>query len=393
MRRLIIIVCEVDESSRYKDGVRTNLFNSPFYEHAHRKIMDAANKLELNVKFVSADVFMRKTQNFDISATVESNDIVAVVSPFVFFAPSTAIESAIKQAVNNKFTYSTVGNADDYYAVFGLGEMILKGHDISTCTDFIASIEDTGAVYTHIKVLEKERATPQSRMEYFGKIEGYRKEFLDYLVMSGVDIENREGVIIAPNCVIRPGVKILPNTFIYDNSLIKENSVIGPNAVIVNSQIGEASVIENSKVSGSVLEYGVTVDSYSKIENNCQIDDGVKISSNCTIENSHIGARSVIYPNSVLVETKTGENTIIGSGTVTVKSVCSQTESKTYQTRIGDYAIIGCNSTLVAPIEIGDNGLVAAGSVITDTVPKNAFAIAREFQETKENRAKKRKRF
>ena len=45
------------------------------------------------------------------------------------------------------------------------------------------------------------------------------------------------------------------------------------------------------------------------------------------------------------------------------------------------------------PIEIGNNALIAAGSVITDSVPQNAFAIAREFQEIKENRAKKRKRF
>lgn len=393
MRRLIIIVCDIDESTGFPEGVKTKLFNSPYYEHAHRKIMDAANKLLLDVQFVSADVFMRKTQNISINAPVEHEDIVAVVSPFVFLVPSKVIEEAIKQVVNNKFIYSTIGNVDDYYGVFGSGIMTSNVYEISSCVDFLNSIIDTGAIYTHVKLLEKEKAFPQSRLDYFEKVENYRKEFLDYIVMSGVDIENRDGVIIGPNCVVRVGAKILPNTQIYDNTLIKEKCVIGPNTVITNSQIGETSVIENSKISGSVLGYGVTVENYSKIENNCQLEDGVRVLNGCTIEKSHIGAKSTIYPNSILIETKTGANVIIGSGTVTVKSVCNQTESKTYQCRIGEYAIIGCNSTLIEPIEIGDNGLVAAGSVITDTVPKNALAIAREFQETKENKAKKRKRF
>ena len=123
------------------------------------------------------------------------------------------------------------------------------------------------------------------------------------------------------------------------------------------------------------------------------IGEDAIIKNGCTIKNSEIGARSVIYSNAVIVETKAGAGVMFGSNSVTVKNVNDENHIKTYQCRIGNNAIIGCNSSLIAPIELGDNALVAAGSTITDSVPTNAFAIAREFQENKENRAKKRKRF
>ena len=194
-------------------------------------------------------------------------------------------------------------------------------------------------------------------------------------------------------CVVRTGTKILPNTQIYENTLVKEKCVIGPNTVIINSQIGQKSIVENSKISDSVLDYSVTIESNSVLKNNCQIENGVKIHSGCSIENSNIGAKTTVYQNAVLIETKTGRETVIGCATVTVKPTNRSEKSKTYQCRIGNHAIIGCNSTLIEPVEIGNNALVAAGSVITDSIPDDAFAIAREFQETKENKAKKRKRF
>lgn len=393
IRRFIIIVCSSDYIFNLPEGTKTKLFGATLDEHAHRKIMDVVNKIDLNVRFLSADVFDNKNTNYDLGSKIEQDDIVAIVSPFVFFTSSKIIEEAIKAVLSKKDTISTIGDERDYIATFGIGKMVAAGTEINSCNSFLTCTKDTGAVYTRVKFLEKEKSSPSSRMDYFNKIENYRNDFLDYVVMSGVDIENRDGVVISPSCVVRSGTKILPNTQIYDNSLIKEKCVIGPNTVIINSQIGEKSIIENSKISDSVLDYNVTVESHSVLKNNCQIENGVKIYSGCSIENSSIGVKTSVYHNSMLVETKTGQEAVIGSGTVTVKPINADAKSKTYQCRIGNYAIIGCNSTLIEPIEIGNGALVAAGSVITDKVSDNAFAIAREFQETKENKAKKRKRF
>lgn len=392
-RRLIIVVCSSEYVLNLPDGIKTTLFGATLDEHAHRKIMDAVNKIGINVKFLSADVFDGKNTNQDLGAKIEDDDIMAVVSPFVFLAPSKVIEDSINVILNKKDAITIIGDEKDCIGAFGLGKMVAVGHEINSCKSFLAATKDTGAVYNRIRFMEKEVSTPSSRMDYYSKIEKYRNELLDYVVMSGVDIENRDGVIISPSCVVRAGTKILPNTQIYENSLIKEKCIIGPNTVIVNSQIGEKSTVENSKISDSVLDYSVTVESNSVLKNNCQIENGVKIYGGCSIENSSIGAKTTIYQNSVIIETKTGREAIIGSGTVTVKPTNRYEKSITYQCRIGNHAIIGCNSTLIEPIEIGNNALVAAGSVITDNVPNDAFAIAREFQETKENKAKKRKRF
>ena len=393
MKKLIIVVCELDDVSYLANGAQTTLFESPLYEHAHRKIMDASNKLGLNVKFMSADVFASKSGSCDIGKNAENSDIIAVVSPLVFLAPSKVIEDAIKCIMNNKFTYATVGISSDYYGIFGFGEMISSGQEISSCNDFEAAIRDSGAVYTHKMLLEKEKATPLSRLDFFKKSEEYRHELLDYFIMSGVDIENRDGVVISPSCVVRAGTKILPNTQIYDGSLIKEHCVIGPNTVISHSEIGEDVTIECSKIADSIIEDGVTVERSCTIVDNCKLGEDTRILNGCVIENSEIGAESTVYPYATLVETKTGKRVSIGSHAVTVKSINEEKIAKTYQCRIGDNAIIGSNASLIMPIEIGNNALIAAGSVITDSVPQNAFAIAREFQEIKENRAKKRKRF
>lgn len=393
MKRFFIAVCEMDETAHFANGARTPLFGAPLYKHAHRKIMDAVNKLGLSVKFISVDVFDEKSSSQELGKNIESGDFIAIVSPLIFLAPSKVIEDAIKCILNNKFTYATIGIHSDYFGIFGFGEMVSREQVITNCADFEDTIQDSGAVYTRKMLMEKEKATPVTRLDYYKKIEEYRNELLDYLIMSGVDIENRDGVVVSPTSVIRSGTKILPNTQIYEGSLIKAHSVIGPNTVITHSEIGEDVKIENSKISNSVILDGVTVEGYSDISDNCQIGEDAIIKNGCTIKNSEIGARSVIYSNAVIVETKAGAGVMFGSNSVTVKNVNDENHIKTYQCRIGNNAIIGCNSSLIAPIELGDNALVAAGSTITDSVPTNAFAIAREFQENKENRAKKRKRF
>ena len=393
MNKLYIIVCDLEEVQYFSKGVETKLFNSPLYEHARRKIMDASNKLGLDVRFVSAYVFSGKSSTYDIGASAQDKDIIAVVSPLVFLAPSKRIEDALSSIINNEFTYATVGSAKDLYGVFGFGEMLSSGYEIGSCNDFITAIRDSGAVYNHRTFLETEKATPASRMEYFKKIEEYRNELLDYFIMSGVDIENRDGIILSPSCVVRTGTKILPNTQIYGSSLIKENSIIGPNTIISQCEIGEDCVLESCKISDSTIGDDVTVKCYSSISNNCHIENGVLINSACVIENSYIEEESTIYSNAVIDEARIGKNAIVGPNVTTVKSVTEKKERKTYQCRIGANAVIGGNSTLITPVEIGENGLVAAGSVITDNVPSNHFAIAREFQENKTNAAKRRKRF
>jgi bifunctional UDP-N-acetylglucosamine pyrophosphorylase/glucosamine-1-phosphate N-acetyltransferase len=89
-----------------------------------------------------------------------------------------------------------------------------------------------------------------------------------------------------------------------------------------------------------------------------------------------------------LGDAEIGDETNIGAGTIT----CSYDGVQKHRTKIGKDAFVGSNSTLVAPIQIGDGSYIGAGSVITDPVPEKALALGRARQVVKEGWAAKRKK-
>lgn len=385
MRKLFITVCDLDEISYLPKGVETELFGAPLYEHAYRKIKDAANKLDLDVEFVRAATFPVKGATNELNPDLK--DIVAVVSPFVFLAHAKCVEDALGFVTKNDFAYATVGNMRGLFAVIGLGEM-LSGSAIGSCADFIHHIDESGAVYKHVDLADGEKAVPVSRIEYFKKIEPYRNELLDYLIMSGVNIECRDGVIIAPNTEIRRGTKILQGTTIGAWSMIFENCTVGPNAYICESKIHDNCIVGSSRVTQSDIEKDVVVGSFCDISRESHILSGSKIHNYVELNNVKVGLNSQIQSNTYIQDAELGARVNIGTNVTTVNHTEEERKCK-----IGDDVIVGSGSCLVAPLNIGTNALIAAGSVITDDVPANALAIAREFQENKDGWAKKRKRF
>ena len=386
MRKLFITVCELDEISYLPRGVETELFGAPLYEHAYRKIKDASNKLGLNVEFVRAATFPVRGATNELNPDFE--DIVAVVSPFVFLARSKSIEEALTFIIKNDTAYATVGNLRSLFAVFGLGKMV-SGAAIGSCSDFIHHISECGAVYKYAPILDGEKAVPVSRIEYFKKLEAYRNELLDYLIMSGVDIECRDGVVIAPNTEIRRGTKLLPNIYVGEWTRICENCVIGSGSHISESEIHEGCEINGSIIKSSTLEKNVYVGQYCSITDECHILSGSKIGGYVSLMRATVGIDSEIQSHTSLSNIDIGARVSIGSNVTTVAPRASDVR----KCKLGDNVVVGSSTSLVAPLNIGANALIAAGSVITDDVPANALAIAREFQQNKENWAKKHKRF
>lgn len=384
MRKLFITVCELDEVSYLPNGANTELYSAPLYEHAYRKIKDAANKLDLDVEFVRVATFEAKGASNEFNPEFE--DIVAVVSPLVFLAHARCIEDALNFVLKNDPAYATVGSIRNPFAVFGLGKMI-SGATVSSCHDFIQQISDCGAVYKNITLAEGEKATPVSRIEYFKRTEAYLQELLDYLVMTGVEIESRDGVIVSPNTEIRRGVVIKKGTQIGPWTRVFENTVLGPDTVIVQSEIGAESVVTSSHILNSDLEDNVKVGPFCVISNGTRIFAGSKLDGHTTITNSIIGMDSKIGSHVHIEDTETGSRAMIGAGCMSVNHA-----SSTRRCRLGDDVTVGAGSTLIAPVAIGSNAFIAAGSTITDDVPAHALAVAREYQSVRENWAKKHKK-
>ena len=159
-------------------------------------------------------------------------------------------------------------------------------------------------------------------------------------------------------------------TYIYDDVEIGMDTVIHPN-----------TTIKSGVTIGEDCEIGPN----SYIREGCKLANHVKIGSFVEIKKAIIGEGTKVPHLSYMGDCEIGEKCNIGCGTIT----CNYDGFNKSKTIIGNHSFIGSNTNLVAPITLGDNTFVAAGSTITDDVPDYALAIARERQTNKENWNKK----
>lgn len=171
---------------------------------------------------------------------------------------------------------------------------------------------------------------------------------------------------------MRNGVTIedINNTYIYDDVVIGTDTVIHPN-----------TTIKSGVVIGEDCEIGPN----AYIREGCKLANKVKVGSFVEIKKTIIGEGTKVPHLSYMGDCEIGSKTNIGCGTIT----CNYDGSSKSKTIIGSNSFIGSNTNLVAPVTLGDNTFIAAGSTITDDVPSDALAIARQRQTNKEGWNKK----
>ena len=165
-------------------------------------------------------------------------------------------------------------------------------------------------------------------------------------------------------------IEDMDNTYIYDDVEIGMDTVIHPN-----------TTIKNDVVIGENCEIGPN----AYIREGCRLADTVKIGSFVEIKKAIIGEGAKVPHLSYMGDCEIGGKTNIGCGTIT----CNYDGFNKSKTIIGEHSFIGSNTNLVAPVTLGENTFVAAGSTITNDVPKDALAIARERQKNIEGWNKK----
>lgn len=171
---------------------------------------------------------------------------------------------------------------------------------------------------------------------------------------------------------MKNGVTIedINNTYIYDDVEIGVDTIIHPN-----------TTIKSDVVIGEDCEIGPN----SYIREGCRLANNVKIGSFVEIKKAIIGEGTKVPHLSYMGDCEIGAKTNIGCGTIT----CNYDGFNKSKTVIGDNSFIGSNTNLVAPVTLGENVFVAAGSTITEDVPKDSLAIARQRQTNKEGWNKK----
>ncbi len=215
-----------------------------------------------------------------------------------------------------------------------------------------------------------------------------RRKINEKHMKNGVDIPCADGVMIGMDVEIGAGTTILPNTIIIGNTVIGENCTVGPNGFVKNSVVGSGVTLDNVKLTDSTVEDNADCGPFVQIRAGSRIRKGVHIGDFVEIKNSDIGEGTKCAHLTYIGDSDVGRNVNFGCGTVTVNY---DGKSK-HRCKIGDGAFIGCNTNLIAPVEIGENAFTAAGSTITEDVPANALSIARQRQTNKKDWVLKKER-
>lgn len=206
-----------------------------------------------------------------------------------------------------------------------------------------------------------------------------KKRINETHMRNGVTIMDPTNTYIETDVSIGIDTVIYPGTILRGNTVIGEECKIGPNTEIIDSYVGNNSVIKQSVVSSSKVGNDVQIGPFAHIRPESQISDEVKIGNFVEIKKSSFGRGSKASHLSYIGDAEIGIDVNIGCGSITV----NYDGKNKYLTKVEDGAFIGCNSNLIAPVTIGKNAYVAAGSTITNNVPNNALAIARERQTVK----------
>lgn len=215
--------------------------------------------------------------------------------------------------------------------------------------------------------------------------EKYLRELINkYHMLNGVSIINPETVTIGHNVVIEHNVIINPNTFITGNSVIKTGSIIGPNTEIHSSLIDENVNVKHSLVYDSTVHSGTVIGPFAHLRDGAEIGMNNRIGNFVEVKKSKTGEGTKAAHLAYIGDAQTGKNVNFGCGSITV-NYDGVNKNKTI---IGNDVFIGCNTNLIAPIEVGDNVFIAAGSTVTKNIPKGALAIARNKQINKADYAK-----
>lgn len=199
------------------------------------------------------------------------------------------------------------------------------------------------------------------------------------LLKQGVFVMDINNTYIDEDCTIGLGSTIYPNVWIEKGTVIGENVTILPNSFLSHATIENGVTIDSSKIVDSIVGENSVVGPMSHLRNHTHIKGDARIGNFVEMKNTNFGLGSKCAHLTYLGDSDVGEKVNFGCGVVTV----NYDGKNKFRTVVGDGAFVGSNVNLIAPVTIGKNALLAAGSTINKDVEDGAMAIARPFQENK----------
>lgn len=205
----------------------------------------------------------------------------------------------------------------------------------------------------------------------------YQQNSVEQLMLQGVTVADPARVDIRGDLTVGMDTFIDINTLFEGCVEIGENVVIGAGCVITDSKIGDSCEIKPySVISGAVIETGVQVGPFARLRPGAHLLENSRVGNFVEVKNTRLGEGSKAGHLSYLGDTEIGRDVNIGAGTIT----CNYDGANKHKTIIKDGAFIGSNTQLVAPVTVGKNATIGAGSTITNDTADDSLTLSRAVQ-------------
>ncbi len=207
-------------------------------------------------------------------------------------------------------------------------------------------------------------------------------------MLAGVTIVSPDATVIDAEVEIGQDTVIAPFTSVHGCTVVGAGSTIGPNATLIDARVGDRATIRHSYVNGAVIGDRVSVGPFAYLRPGTVLREGAKAGTFVEIKNSDVGAGSKVPHLSYIGDADIGEGTNLGASTITA----NYDGYLKHRTTIGARVKTSVDTTLIAPVSLGDDAYTAAGSVIGHDVPPGALGVARSRQQNVEGYAERRRR-
>ena len=208
------------------------------------------------------------------------------------------------------------------------------------------------------------------------------------LLASGVLMMDPSAVWVEEDVVVGEGTLLLPGTILRGKTVIGKNCEIGPYTMLTDCTVGDNVTVNSSQCVESEIHDNCEVGPYTHLRAHSVLKKGSKIGAFVQIKNSELGEGTKMAHLTYVGDSDVGPDCNFGCGTVT----CNYDGKVKARTTIGGGVFIGCQTKFIPPVSVGDGAYIAAGTTVTEDVPKNSFVIGRSRQTVKTDWQDKRKK-
>ena len=255
-------------------------------------------------------------------------------------------------------------------------------------TDLIGIANSNGFKIESLSVSWEETLGANTRSEQEKLEQTYRKMKNEELLKKGITLIDKNRIDVRGDLQAGVDCTIDINVIFEGKVELGNNVKIGANTIITNTKIGDNSeILPFSHIDSSLIGKDCFIGPYARLREGSEIADRARIGNFVETKKTKIGQSTKANHFTYLGDTEIGNDVNIGAGTIT----CNYDGKNKNKTKIGDGSFIGTNSSLIAPVTVGKNAYIGAGSTITKDVPDSSLGISRAKQKNIKDWSKNKK--